>query len=95
VCLYLYRPSSDRTQSIYNANFRRRLLSVHPAWNPVEITAAAREIHHLTNEDAEVFIRRYSMFGGIARSVLQHCKEEKSTLEAAFTLTDVYHDHRI
>jgi hypothetical protein len=37
-----------------------------PPWNPVEITAAARDIYHLTNEDAEVVIRRYSMFGGIA-----------------------------
>jgi hypothetical protein len=60
-----------------------------PPWTGEEIWEAARNAYGLTDDDEGRLLERFTMFGGIARSIFLNFKGENKALEKLFVVTDV------
>ena len=85
-------PANFQTNDITDAKkfFKTSNCRVYlPPWTAEEVWAAARDVYGLTDADEGKLLERFTMFGGIARSIFLNFKDTNQVMEDLFVVTDV------
>ena len=85
-------PANFQTNDITDAKkfFKTSNCQVYlPPWTADEVWEAARTVYELTDEDEGQLLERFTMFGGIARSIFLNFKGTNKLMKDLFVVTDV------